>query len=300
MVEEKAVEQQFGMVFMESGNINPTRLKVNPRYQRLEEIGRTKKLSSSFDMMPGGFDPSYPVVLNEKNEVVNGGHRVRVSINKKITSIPYVKYRFTTINEEIRYFNHCQIGTKGMNSRDILFSRNIMKTPYAKIVYYICDQSLLKGQHNLRMTHNQKGNRQTIKVENICYLVNYLALQRKSSWSVNNINDLDAAAKVIMESDELKKDAVERVDEFLHFFFESFEYSTLSSDLKYREHFFLATMLLFIRLKQDDRFFKNYEKIISSLKRFSVTEYVTKNHKEKIVEILLEHLNKNRKKENYY
>jgi len=297
--EEPSVPNPINMTFLGIGMIDPAKVDVNIEFQREIETRRLKTINRSMNLMNGMFDHAKPIVLGEDGKAIDGKHRIELAIKRGMKEIPYVQYKFASPVDAVRYFQLAQIKTMGMKARDELFAYLKSDHCYARLIYMICESkhSILSGFHDLKLEQGHKSTNDSIKVENICYIINAVVLGRKTGWARVNADYLHTIAEPVVTNSKNIKMAINDVNEFIKFFLNSFGWSTKRGELKFKEHFLLGFLELYTDvLKPTELFKKDQKKVESKLSKFKLIPEVTKNHKHVIREKLLKHINSRRTK----
>ena len=285
----------INMKYVESGLIDPNTIDRSFFVQRALEPSRLRIIKKSMGHL--GYDMAKPVVLSQDDVAVDGNHRIHLAIENDYKEIPYVKYEFKTKNDAYRYFQQAQIQTMGMKARDELFAYLQTKHPYAVLLYSICENKhcQLSAAHDLKISPDDKPSNSAIKVENICYIINGILFKRKTGWSRSAADFLANKSVDIIGDPRDIQDAIQEINAFMKFFWNSFGWHTNKKEMMFKEHFLLAVLDLYTEILLPNPIFpSDQKKVESKLSKVTVDKDLTTNHKKAIMMALLRQINSKR------
>lgn len=106
---------------IESQNIEPAGLKTREPFNTLFPIKEDTLEAIRQDMAANGFDPVFPIVVWEEEDVVVDGHtRFTAARDLNLESVPVVKKSFENEDDAILYSFHIQRNRRNMADDDIL------------------------------------------------------------------------------------------------------------------------------------------------------------------------------------
>jgi len=287
--------KHISMTLMEKGYIEPEKVNINLKFQRERELNRMKYLFNTYDAI-GMYDEAYPIVLDQINGCPDGGHRVRMSREKNLPLIPYVRYHFKTEDDKMKYFHIAQLQPQGMKARDELYSYYLAKHAYTELLYSLCGQNaptLFSTCSDLKMNQKTKMSSLDIKVVHLCYMVNTIVLGIKTGWARTAADNLYKKSLPHLNKKSYEINC-EKMENFLNFFLESTGWKISKKDLRFREHFMLGFMDLYTDHLITDPKFKNKkerERVQKAIKKLPIVLSVVKNHKAVITQKLLKEIN---------
>jgi hypothetical protein len=94
--------------------IDPRKLFFDASYQRPVQMPRLKKIKQKIDKF--GYLPHEVIAITDENYVVDGQHRARAAIEKKIEMVPVTIYKFDSLKDEAAFFINCNDNNSNVGS----------------------------------------------------------------------------------------------------------------------------------------------------------------------------------------
>jgi hypothetical protein len=146
-----SLENEFGMTLIETKKVPIESLKFNRDYQRVKQPARVKQIKQGM-IACGQFLPDRPITVNQKNEVVDGQHRLWAAMEMGYSIVPIVKYHFKTPELEAKYFIFINNYDPRLKATDYWYANLLSKDPIAIFLYRLDEDfnSALKNKIALK------------------------------------------------------------------------------------------------------------------------------------------------------
>lgn len=284
---KKDLENRFGMTLLESHKKVPAKsLKFNRNYQRVTEVSRKEKVKKSINAC-GQFLPEKSLTINQHDEVVDGQHRLLAILDLGWEFVPITKYFFSDCKLEAAFFNYINGFDERLNSIDFWYSLYLSGDIIACLLYELEESPHSSLQNKITVKNKNTKKSKLVTGQALECVALSLGLNdnyqknKHDSW-VNKIEKID------------RNVLFKKINNFIDWYEEIFG-KKKDNPSAYRQDSFRAIKSFYILLRNYT--FHNETNTIKKMKTFKTdVTFVTAPHVGKVYQ-LINHFNKNRKKE---
>ena len=261
-------------------------LKFNEHYQRGIEKKRKEPIKKSI-MKTGLFLPDKAITINQRNEIVDGQHRVLAAKECGLSHVPVSRYLFRDPKKEVAFFVHINNFDQRLNAYDYWFARFIEGDPVAVTIYKLESDPMSIVKNMIAIKGKQTQDRK-FSIPQILEIIEMSIGMKKGNWTKDRHQKW---VEVIIDTGW--PTILNVCNSFFSWFLEIFG-QKINNPQAYTVDSFRAIKFLYIKLKEISE--HQNRTTISKMKTFSIdTVYATSPIAGKKM-LLINHYNKGKSK----